>query len=116
MDTEAHKLLAVTSIRRLLALRHGAHGSDARIAIRAWIGDLRALEPAGMHCDQCELVSINGVACHERGCVHAGNPNNRNSLPSRWDTETLEWVRQYKCSDCEDAHDDGEGCSFFGEI
>ena len=21
-----------------------------------------------MHCDQCEMVSINGVACHEFGC------------------------------------------------
>lgn len=26
----------------------------------------------GLRCNQCEMISINGVACHERGC-----PNNR---------------------------------------
>lgn len=21
-----------------------------------------------MHCDHCEMIAINGVACHEQGC------------------------------------------------
>lgn len=32
-----------------------------------------------MKCDQCEMVSINGVACHETGC-----PNSR----AKWDGES----------------------------
>jgi hypothetical protein len=45
MNPEAHILLAQTSIRRLLALRHGYLGADARKAIRQWISDLRRLQP-----------------------------------------------------------------------
>lgn len=42
-----------------------------------------------MHCDQCEMLSINGHACHESGC-----PNRR----ARWDGET--WIKQRVCFDC----------------
>ena len=44
-----------------------------------------------MHCDQCEMVSINGLACHEHNCPNAD---------SRWDTNTHEWVRQRDCFVC----------------
>jgi hypothetical protein len=42
-----------------------------------------------MHCDRCEMVSINGVACHERGCPNMG---------ARWDGEI--WIKQRECFEC----------------
>lgn len=42
-----------------------------------------------MNCDQCEMLSINGVPCHERGC-----PNK----DSRWDGE--QWIKQRVCFEC----------------
>lgn len=44
-----------------------------------------------VHCDQCELVSINGIACHETGC-----PNAR----SRWDADSESWIKQRTCFEC----------------
>lgn len=44
-----------------------------------------------MHCNQCEMVSINGLPCHETGC-----PN----MKARWDAEDEEWIKQAKCFDC----------------
>lgn len=44
-----------------------------------------------MKCDQCEMLSIQGVACHERGCPNMG---------SRWDKETETWVPQRDCREC----------------
>ena len=40
-------------------------------------------------CDQCEMLSINGVACHEQGC-----PNTFKT----W--ENGEWVKYVKCFEC----------------
>lgn len=40
-------------------------------------------------CDQCEMLSINGVACHETGC-----PNSR----SRYADGA--WIPQRKCFEC----------------
>ena len=37
-----------------------------------------------MKCDQCEMLSINGVPSHERGC-----PNTNR----RYDADTQEWVQ-----------------------
>lgn len=42
-------------------------------------------------CPQCELLSINGVTCHETGC-----PNTN----ARWDSESGEWIKQRKCFTC----------------
>ena len=42
-------------------------------------------------CPQCELLAINGVACHETGCPNMG---------ARWDAESGEWIKQRKCFDC----------------
>ena len=42
-------------------------------------------------CDQCQMLSINGVACHETGCPNMG---------ARWDAESGEWIKQRECFDC----------------
>ncbi len=44
-----------------------------------------------IHCDQCEMLSINSVACHEHGC-----PNQN----ARFDTDSGEWIKQRKCFEC----------------
>lgn len=44
-----------------------------------------------MQCDQCEMLTINGVACHETGCPNSG---------ARWDSESEMWVKQRVCFDC----------------
>lgn len=44
-----------------------------------------------MKCDQCLMAMINGKPCHEHGC-----PNSK----SRWDPESGEWIKQYKCFTC----------------
>jgi len=43
-----------------------------------------------VRCDQCQMLSINGVACHETGC-----PNTH----ARWDSESG-WVKQRECFEC----------------
>ena len=42
-----------------------------------------------IHCDQCEMLAINGIACHERGCPNMG---------ARWDGEA--WIAQRTCFIC----------------
>ena len=54
-----------------------------------------------MRCDSCELLSINGVACHETGCRNAR---------ARWDSQSSSWVRQYTCFTCGYAADAGSEC------
>lgn len=54
-----------------------------------------------MHCDQCEMLSINGVACHETGC-----PNSH----SRWNAAEQCWVKQYECVECGSMTDVGDVC------
>ena len=44
-----------------------------------------------MNCDQCQMLSINGVACHEIGCQ-----NSRKT----WDAERGEWLRLIECREC----------------
>lgn len=53
-----------------------------------------------LHCDQCEMLSINGVACHETGC-----PNSRKT----WDDERQDWIKTHKCFTC--GYDVQEGYS-----
>lgn len=52
-------------------------------------------------CDQCEMVSINGVACHELGC-----PN----VHSRWDSDSGSWIKQRACFECGCIGDVDEPC------
>jgi hypothetical protein len=52
-------------------------------------------------CDQCSMMSINGLACHEQGC-----PNDR----ARWDAEEERWVKQRKCGVCGYRVDEDDAC------
>lgn len=52
-----------------------------------------------MQCDQCEMLSINGLPCHESGC-----PNMR----ARWDGER--WIKQRKCGECGCTVDASDPC------
>jgi hypothetical protein len=58
-------------------------------------------QPVRLSCPQCEMLSINGVACHETGC-----PNAR----ARWDATLECWIRQWTCTECGAKVDDGEEC------
>jgi hypothetical protein len=44
-----------------------------------------------MKCDQCEMLMIQGIACHERGCPNMG---------ARWDKSLRVWVPQRTCFNC----------------
>jgi hypothetical protein len=52
-----------------------------------------------MTCNECEMLSINGHACHETGC-----PNTN----ARYDHG--EWIKQYKCFNCGYMADCDPGC------
>jgi hypothetical protein len=58
-------------------------------------------EPNTISCDQCEMSSINGVACHETGCPNRG---------ARWDSESSEWIKQRKCFVCGSTVDADDAC------
>ena len=53
-----------------------------------------------INCDQCDMMSINGVACHETGC-----PNGRKT----W-VEARGWVLYLDCFECGCPVEDGEVC------
>lgn len=52
-------------------------------------------------CDQCSALVINGVFCHETGCI-----NQR----KRWDSVEGEWVRYVECRECGCDVREGEVC------
>ena len=54
-----------------------------------------------MRCDSCEMVSINGNACHELGCRRAKD---------RYDVEAGEWIKQRECFYCGYMVDHDEPC------
>ena len=49
-------------------------------------------------CDQCQMLSINRVACHETGC-----PNSHKT----WVSGRREWVLYHECRECGDVVEDG---------
>ena len=55
-----------------------------------------------MHCNQCEMLSINGHACHETGC-----PNSRKT----WVADRGEWVLFVECRECGCEVEAGESCN-----
>jgi hypothetical protein len=57
-----------------------------------------------VNCDSCQMLSINGVACHETGC-----PNSRKT----WIEEREEWVLFLECRECGCEVEEGEACSCF---
>ena len=54
-----------------------------------------------MNCDSCEMLSINGVPCHETGC-----PNQR----ATWSEERGQWVHYVECFECGCDVEHGESC------
>ena len=54
-----------------------------------------------MNCDQCQMLSINGIACHETGC-----PNSRKV----WVAEREQWIRFVECRECGSEIEEGEVC------
>ena len=54
-----------------------------------------------MYCDQCEMLSINGMACHETGC-----PNARKT----WLPDREQWVRFVECRECGCDVEEGTSC------
>lgn len=54
-----------------------------------------------VHCDKCEMLSINGVPCHEQGCPNMG---------ARWDREAQDWVKQRECFECGNTVDADDPC------
>jgi hypothetical protein len=57
-------------------------------------------EEERISCDRCEMLSINGVACHEIGCPNMGAK-----------FEDGEWVKYVECFECGCEVRKGETCS-----
>jgi hypothetical protein len=55
-----------------------------------------------IHCDQCQALMINGIFCHETGCVNSRK---------RYDAENDRWYRVFKCRECGADIEEGESCS-----
>lgn len=62
---------------------------------------IRASKMARIRCNQCEALMINGVFCHETGC-----PNTK----ARYDADSGEWIKQYKCFTCGCMADEDSNC------
>ena len=55
-------------------------------------------------CDQCNLLMIQHVLCHETGCPNSG---------ARWEDEI--WVKYRKCFYCGYDYPEGETCDCTSE-
>ena len=55
-----------------------------------------------VRCDQCEMLSINGVGCHETGC-----PNSRKT----WDENRQDWIAYRDCFTGGYPVERGEACT-----
>ena len=80
-------------------------GEDMEMADRPWEQDNydqnNMNEPSVPSCNQCEMLSINGVNCHETGCPNEGKT---------WSPERQEWVRYNKCPECGSEVEEGQAC------
>jgi hypothetical protein len=54
-----------------------------------------------MGCDQCQMMQIQGVPCHEQGCPNMG---------ARWDSENGMWIPQRECFECGMEVDEDDPC------
>jgi len=52
-----------------------------------------------MRCDSCEMLSINGIACHETGCPNSGK---------RYAFGV--WIRVFECFECGFEVEEGTAC------
>ena len=80
----------------------GAYLHHVTYALRSHALDGVQKDGALMRCDQCEMLMINGVPCHETGC-----PNSRKT----WIAERGEWVLFVECRECGAEVEAGESCS-----
>jgi hypothetical protein len=55
----------------------------------------------GFTCDQCQVISINGLPCHEIGCINSHKIYNH---------DQSRWVEYIACSDCGYDIENGECC------
>lgn len=55
-----------------------------------------------MNCNQCQMLSINGVPCHETGCS-----NSRKT----WDEDRQKWILYLECRECGCDVEEGTVCS-----
>ena len=55
-----------------------------------------------MTCNQCEMLSINGLACHETGCPNA---------KKEWDKDRQEWIAFVDCFTCGYPVEVGTACN-----
>jgi hypothetical protein len=55
-----------------------------------------------VHCNQCEMLMINGVACHETGCPNSG---------AQWNEDRQAWVKYFECRECGCEVEQGESCN-----
>ena len=80
-------------------------GEDMEMADRPWEQDNydqnNMNEPSVPSCNQCEMLSINGVNCHETGCPNEGRT---------WSPERQEWVSYNKCPECGSEVEEGQAC------
>jgi hypothetical protein len=53
-----------------------------------------------MRCDQCEALMINGLLCHETGCLN-----------SRKVYRDGQWVKVFECRECGYEVEQGEACN-----
>lgn len=57
-----------------------------------------------LKCDCCEMLSMNGHACHESGCPNSGK---------RWDAIDGVWIAVRTCPECGCECDADEECCVF---
>lgn len=57
--------------------------------------------PVSISCPYCEMLSINGVPCHETGCPNMG---------ARWDADSEDWIKQRQCFECGCTVDTDDPC------
>lgn len=80
-------------------MHHVVKGSEFRANGERRPSSRSATITPRMHCDRCEMLSINEVACHEHRCPNMG---------ARWDGET--WIKQRECRECGSTVDASEEC------
>ena len=65
-------------------------------------GKIRFLKSEGFTCDQCQVSMINGLFCHESGCINANKTYNH---------VERRWIEYIACSQCGYDVELGEVCN-----
>jgi hypothetical protein len=80
------------------------NGSRMKCSVCAHSATAEAFEVKvnSISCDQCQALMINGIFCHETGCVNSRK---------RYDAENDRWYRVFKCRECGCEVEEGQSCS-----